>query len=271
MILAALALAAAQVTPPAPVPETEEGRAAACQASVRRSPQEALAIANRWQTSGGGLFARQCAGLAYVALGQWTTAATVYEQAAQEAERLNDNSAPDFWVQAGNAWLAGGDTSKAVFAFDTALASQNITPELRGEARLDRARALVQENNLAAAREDLNRALELVPADPMAWYLSAALALRQNELPRARADIARARQLANDNPEILLLAGTIAGRAGDMAEAERIYRQVAGSAPDTDAGRAAAASLATLRDVEVPAPAAQPGPTPAPAQQPQLR
>ena len=71
MILAALALAAAaQVTPPAPVPENEEGRAAACQATVRRSPQEALAVANRWQAAGGGLLARQCVGLAYAALEQ---------------------------------------------------------------------------------------------------------------------------------------------------------------------------------------------------------
>src|SRR3712207_5083656 len=114
MILAALALASLQITPPTPTPETEEGRAAACQAEVRRSPQAGLATANRWQAAGGGLLARQCVGLAYVALQQWTNAATVYEQAAQEAQRLNDSTAPDFWVQAGNAWLAGGDTSKAV-------------------------------------------------------------------------------------------------------------------------------------------------------------
>jgi tetratricopeptide (TPR) repeat protein len=263
MILAALALAAAaQVAPPAPVPETEEGRAAACQATVRRTPQEALSIANRWQASGGGLLARQCVGLAYAALEQWTNAATIYEQAAQEAQRAEDSRAADFWVQAGNAWLAGGDSARALLAFDTALGRPSLTPELRGEVHLDRARAFVAQNALGPARDNLNRALELVPRDPMAWYLSAALALRQDDIARARTDIDRARQMAAHDPDVLLLAGTIAGRAGDMGQAERLYRQVADRFPDTDAGRTAAASLQTARDVEVAPPAAQPTPAP---------
>ena len=261
MILAAFALAAAQVTPPAPVPETEEGRAAACQATVRRSPQEGLAIANRWQASGGGLLARQCIGLAYVALEQWANAATSYEQAAQAAQRANDGRVADFWVQAGNSWLAGGEPARALAAFDTALAAQTISPELRGEVHLDRARAFVAQGNAAQARASLDQALELVPSDPMGWYLSAALALRQNDIARARTDIGRARQMAAHDPEVLLLAGTIAGRAGDMGEAERLYRQVADRFPDTEAGRAAAASLQTARDVEVPAPTSQPAPS----------
>jgi tetratricopeptide (TPR) repeat protein len=264
MILAlSLALAAQIVQPPGPLPETEEGRAAQCQASVRQNAQAALGIANRWQAAGGGLHARQCVGLAYVALEQWSSAATVLEQAAQEAERLRDARLPDFWVQAGNAWLAGAEPARAIAAFDRALAAQgSMTPQMRGEVRLDRARALVAQNQLSGARADLNQALELVPEDPMAWYLSAALARRQGDLARARTDISRARELARDNPDILLLAGTIAGQAGDMAEAERIYRQVAQSAPNSDAGRAAQASLGTARNVEVAAPAASPTPPP---------
>jgi hypothetical protein len=58
-----------------------------------------------------------------------------------------------------------------------------------------------------------------------------------------------------------------------MAEAERLYRRVAESSPETEAGRAAAASLATLREVEVDAPAAAPPPpaTLPPPQPPQSR
>ena len=258
-----LALAAQAVQPPGPPPETEEGRAAGCQAAVRENPESALARANRWQAAGGGLHARQCVGLAYVALERWSQAAAVFEQAAHEAARARDTRATDFWVQAGNAWLAGNEPARAIAAFDTALGpQQSLTPAMRGEVRLDRARALVAQNNLAEARTDLNQALELVGSDPMAWYLSAALARRQGDLVRARTDIARARDLVRDNPDILLLAGTIAGQSGDMAEAERLYREVAERHPNSDAARAAAASLATLREVQVAAPTSPSTPPP---------
>jgi tetratricopeptide (TPR) repeat protein len=250
--LLALAQTIEPVRPPAPLPETEEGRAAQCQIAVRRNPQAALENANRWRAAGGGLHARQCIGLAYVELAQWNLAATTFEQAAQEADRDGEARGVDFWVQAGNAWLAGGDAGRALLALDAALESRHLTSELRGEVHLDRARALVAQNRLANARADLDQALVLVAADPMAWYLSAELARRQNDLARARTDIGRAREIARDDPNVLLLAGTIAGQAGDMAEAERLYRTVADRAPDTDAGRAARQSLATLREAEAP-------------------
>ena len=263
MILISSLLALAQpYGPPGPMPETEEGRAADCQAAVRKNPQAALANANRWRAAGGGLHARQCIGLAYVELGQWAPAATTFEQAAQEADRAGEPRGTDFWVQAGNAWLAAGEMPRAIQALDLALKSKHLTPELRGEVRLDRARALVAQNKLVEARADLDQALELVPADPMAWYLSAELARRQKDLARARADIERAQQMARDNPEVLLLAGTIAGQAGDMAQAERLYRQVAERAPDTAAGRAARESLASAAEGEAATPASPPTPPP---------
>jgi len=257
-----------------------EDRYRACTAQVRAEPLRATETANAWQRVGGGLLARQCLGLAYVALERWEPAATVYEQAARDAAAARDPRNADFWVQAGNAWLAGSNATRAVQAFDAALATTTLSDQLRGEVHVDRARAQAAMGNASAARADLDRALQLVPADPFAWYMSAALARRESNLTRARTDIGRAMQLAPDNPDIVLLAGTLAGLGGNMAEAERLYRRVAEGAPDTDAGRTARASLETLREVEVPAgtapaapapqappPQAQPQPQP----QPQLR
>jgi tetratricopeptide (TPR) repeat protein len=238
----------------------------ACLALVRTAPEQAVVAANAWRVEGGGLDARQCLGLAYSALGRWRSAATVYEQGAREAEEAQSPRRTTFHVQAGNAWLAADEGARAIQAFDAALAHPQLADPLRGEVHLDRARALVALGNPAAARADLDRALQLVPADPMAWYLSAALAARQNEVTRAAGDIARARQLAGDDPDVLLLAGTIAGLQGNGMEAERLYRQVATAAPNSDAGRAAAAALATERDA--PVAAATPAP-PAPPQPPQ--
>ena len=278
MILSLLALAAAQISPdpaaPARADPAVEPRLRACTALVRTAPQQALDMANAWLAERGGLPARQCAGLAYVALQQWAAAATVFEQAARDAESAQIASRADFWVQAGNAWLAAGEAPRALQAVDAALATPSLSPELRGEAHLDRARIQVALGHADVARRDIDRALQLVPTDPFAWYLSAALARRENNAARAGTDIARARQLAPDNPDILLLAGTSAGQAGDMAEAERLYRQVVQTAPNSDAGRQAQASLATMREVEVPVPAAPPAatpPVPAPAPRPQSR
>jgi tetratricopeptide (TPR) repeat protein len=247
---------------PRPAEPAVEARYRACTTQIRTDAEGAVAAANAWRGEGGGLAARQCLGLALAALERWGPAATAFEQAAREAEAANDARRTDFWVQAGNAWVAAGEGARALAAFDAALLTPNLTDELRGEVYLDRARARVALGNPAAARSEIDRALRLVPNDPFAWYLSAALARRENDLARAGTDIARARTLAPDSPDVLLLAGTLAGLAGNMAEAERLYRQVAQAAPDSDAGRQARESLATLREVEVAAPAPPPAPRP---------
>lgn len=240
-ILLALAAQTAAAAGPA---DTVEARYRACTELVRTAPGRALDRADAWRLEGGGLPARQCLGLAYAALGRWPAAAAAFEQAALEAEKGQDPARGDFWVQSGNASLAAGDAAKAKKAFDAALATNLLTPELRGEVHLDRARAAVALNDLAAARADLDKGLELVPADPFAWYLSAALARRQADLPRAQADIAKAVSLAPQEPSILLEAGNIAGVSGETEAAEGLYARAARLAPESEAGRAAAAALA---------------------------
>ena len=249
MILSLLALAAAQAAQP-PSQTTAEAQSHSdealyrdCVSVVRSDAERGLALANDWRMRGGGVLARQCLGLAYTALERWAPAAVAFEQAAREAETAQDPRRADFWVQSGNSWLAGGEPAKAVAAFDAALATTALTPELRGETHIDRARAGVALGNLAAARADLDRALELVPADPFGWLLSAALALREQDIPRARKDIAKAIELAPDDPDILLQAGTVAGTAGDMDTARAYYERVVALAPESAAGEAARTAL----------------------------
>lgn len=253
--------AAAQAAVPGPR-EAPEERYRRCAEQVRANPGFAVETANAWLLQGGSLYARQCLGLAYVALERWEPAASLFEQAANDVPAGQGALRADLFVQAGNAWIAAGQPTKAVLALDQALAASTLADELRGEVHLDRARALVALNDLAGARRDLDRALQLVPADPFGWYLSAALARREGNFNRGRADIARAQGIVPTNPDFQLLAGTLAGLAGDLEEAERLYRRVVELAPDSDAGRAASASLATLRQVEQPAatPPAQPPP-----------
>lgn len=256
MALAAAAAAAAaqpaqpaQSARPAPraaaaAPHSDEALFASCAALVKSEPERAVTAANEWRLRGGGVLARQCLGLAYVALERWAPAAVVFEQAAREAETEQRPQQGDLWVQAGNSWLAANEGAKARAAFDAALATALLAPEMRGEVHLDRARALVALGDLGGARTDIEKGLELVPSDPFAWYLSAALALRQGDLPRARRDIAKAIDGAADDADLLLLAGNIAGASGEDEAARGFYRRSARAAPGSDAARAAEAALA---------------------------
>ncbi|QPQ54658.1 tetratricopeptide repeat protein [Allosphingosinicella flava] len=240
MILSLLTAALLQ-TAAVPAPD---GAYKNCLAEVRSAPAKAVETASDWRVKGGGLPARQCLGLAYVALERWQDAAVAYEQAAREAEGTKTPAAADFWTQSGNAWLAMNDAVRARAAFDAALKIEGTAPELTGEIHLDRARAGVALGDMSGARADIDAGLKLVPGDPFAWYLSAALALRENALSRAEADIAKALALAPDDADVLLQAGTIAGKAGKSDEARGFYERAAKADPNSEAGRAASAALA---------------------------
>jgi tetratricopeptide (TPR) repeat protein len=239
ILLALAAVAAAPAAPPIAVSSPE-----ACVALAKSAPEKAIEAAGAWRLAGGGLSARHCLGLAYAAAERWAPAATAFEQAAAEAETSRDTRRADFWAQAGNAWLAAGDPAKAKRALDSALVAGNPSDELRGEVHLDRARAAFALSDMTGARADIDQALKLVPADPFAWLLSSALALKEEKVARAKADIARGVALAPGDPDVLLQAGTVAGITGEVDEARVLYAKAAKAGPDTAAGKAAAAALA---------------------------
>ena len=263
MILPFLALAAAQAAAPAPS-QSDQALFHACADLAKSSPDKAVDQANDWYLRGGGIFARQCLGLAYTSLERWAPAAVAFEQAARLAESAQDPRRSDFWVQSGNSWLAADDPTKARSAFDSALATGALAKELQGEVYLDRARADVALNDPASARADLDKGLDLVPGDPFAWLLSANLAMRQEALPRAQADIAKALQLAPGDADVLVQAGNIAGAAGDAEAARSFFTRAVQADPDSEAGKAAQAALAEnsgdATPQAVPAASAQPQP-----------
>jgi tetratricopeptide (TPR) repeat protein len=240
VILSLMTVAAAQ----AAVPASAEALFTACAAEARSMPEQAVRTAEAWGRSGGAYHADQCLGLAYSQLERWAPAATAFEQAAAKAQSAGDRSVSDFWVQSGNGWLAAGDNAKARQAFDAALATGFLSDGLRGQVHLDRARAAVAAGDTAGAVADIAQGIALVPTDPFAWYLSAALARRQGNLEKARTDILRSVELAPDDANVLLEAGNIAGLSDDLDAAKIYFEKAAKAAPNSDAGRAAAAALA---------------------------
>jgi tetratricopeptide (TPR) repeat protein len=204
------------------------------------------ADATNWALSGTGSFlARQCLGLAYATQGRYAAAAGAFEDAARGADAAKDKRAANYWAQAGNAWLAAGDPTKARTSIDAALAG-GLSGLALGEAHLDRARVLVAAGDATAARADIDTALVEAAGDPLAWLLSATLARRTGALKRAQADIAQALEKASDDAAVQLEAGNIAALAGDEAGARGGWAkavQLGGATPVAASARAALAQF----------------------------
>jgi len=230
----------------APLPNADQARFEACADLAETDPTKALDEAGAWQVQGGGVLARQCAGLAYVTQKRWAPAVTAFESAARAAERDGDARAAVLWTQAGNAALAGGDPAKARGFLDAALARATLTGTAAGEAHLDRGRAEAALGDLKAARIDLDAAIRLVPDDPLGWLLSATLARKMNDLPRAQADITQAATRSPDDASVAFEAGNIAIVSGAPDAARTAWEAAVKAAPDSPAGKAAAESLARL-------------------------
>lgn len=226
--------------------DAAEARFEECAALAQSDPKAAIAQADGWRIAGGGVPARHCLALAYAADERFVPAAVAFEQAARQAEIANDGRAANLWVQAGNARLAAKDAKAALAAFDAAITRGVLKAEALGEAHLDRARAKVALADNAGARADLDQALKLVPADPLAWLLSATLARRMNDLPRAQTDIAEATKRSPDDASVALEAGNIAILAGAPDAAKLAWQQAVKNQPGSAAARNAEVALAQL-------------------------
>lgn len=243
LLVACLSAAAAHAQAtldPALDPKRYDGCVRAIEADARKV--EAYAV--EWQALGGGLPARHCQALAQLRQGNNAGAAQTLVKAAEAAEAQKNPLAADFWGQAGNALMLAGDMSGAVARFSSGIVTAGeFAPIRTANLLVDRARAYTELGNLAAARTDLDRAMQLAPSDPAAAMLSAALARRQQDLPRARADIAKAAALAPADPDVQFEQGAIAAASGDLPAARRLWQQVVAAAPGTEAATLATRAL----------------------------
>ncbi|MGI4731397.1 MAG: tetratricopeptide repeat protein [Janthinobacterium lividum] len=221
-----------------------QARYEACVSRAEDDPAAGERDATHWRIEGGGYFARQCEGLAIAAQRRWPSAAAAFQEAAHDAELAHDRRSATYWSQAGNAWLAAGEPAKARAALDAALASGELDGLALGEARLDRARALVAAGDLAGARGDIDSALISAKDDPLAWLLSATLARRAGDLTRAQHDIIEALRRAPDDASVELERGNIAAARGDADGAQAGWRQAVKVQPSSAAAASATQALA---------------------------
>lgn len=260
LFLAAMLQAAPPVIDPILEPEREEPRGAAAEAPpsdgrarlahcaelAGSDPEAAIAEGARWLLEEGGADAEQCLGIGYSAAGRWSEAVEAFDRGAAAAGGGRKSA---LQAQAANALLASGDAEGSKARFDALLAGESLTGDLRGEALVDRARALVALGNGPAAQADLMAAQALLPNNPLVWLLSATLARRQGELEAASDFIDRALELDENDPATLLEAGNIAIGLNAYGVARQAWDRAVAADSDGEAGRAAARNLVRLDEM----------------------
>lgn len=251
MIAAAL-LVLAQPAAEAPGPRTlAEDRLDLCMGKARTDPTTAIAEASAWERETGGeerSEARQCLGVAYVALLRWEAAERAFLDAREAAPATDTFRRAQLAAMAGNAALAEGRGAAAQIALDMAVADAQASGDtaLQAIVQVDRSRALVLQGDMALAEAALTSARTLDPQSPFAWLLSATLARRLDKLDEAQNYIEAAAMLAPDYPEIGLEAGVIAMLRGDEEAARRSWQSVIDLEPGGEVATMARGYLAQL-------------------------
>ena len=236
-------------------PTVEDDRLQLCIERAGKDPATSLAEASAWVAAAKGAGRSkplECLGQVYTVLLRWDAAEGAFAEAAQLAPTADDARRSALFAQAGNAALAGGHADRALNHLDAAVGVPGIGPLARGQAQIDRARALVALDRLADAVEALAAAQRDAPDESDAWLLGATVARRRGDLAAAQRQIEVAGSLAPTDPEIGLEAGVIAMLDGREPAARKAWQSAMLVAPGSQAAETAKGYLAQLGDAPAP-------------------
>jgi tetratricopeptide (TPR) repeat protein len=227
--------------PPFP-PRIAEGSAyETCLDTLASDPTGAVALAETWQTDGGGDGAVHCHGLALIASGEPASGAEVLEQLARQS------SAPamaraSVLSQATQARMMVAQADKAV---EDATQALSLSP---GDTELLIMRATAEGTlgRFEDAVDDVSQALRQDARRPDALVLRAVMRRKLNQLDLAQADVGRALALDPDDPDALLERGILRQRMGDPAGARADWERARGVDPNSTTADLAQQDLSLL-------------------------
>jgi len=187
--------------------------------------------------------AQACRAIEASEAGRFADAATAFEQAADLAPS-GDPARDRAFAAAGNMWIAAGQPGKAAAVLDKALAGGGLKADQHGLALLDRARAAEAQGDLKTARAKINEAAKTIGEDPYLWFFSAAVSLREEDIAAAKSSINRALAMAPTSAEVLFEAGHIAKAGGEDAQARDYWTRAIAADPNGPTAKAARQALA---------------------------
>jgi tetratricopeptide (TPR) repeat protein len=182
----AAALVFAQAAAPAAAPAQNSDRFSQCVAAIEADAEAGYESAMAWANDTGDIQAYRCAAMGLAEQGR-------ADQAAQRFEALGAR-APDpslqaaLWSQAGHAWMLARDPARARVAFTRQVAALGDNRDALPDVLIDRALAYAGERDWCRSEEDLSRALDLRPNDPLALRMRARARMHQSAFDLALAD-----------------------------------------------------------------------------------
>ncbi len=212
-----------------------------CLSMLVSDPEGAQALAQTWQTAGGGEAAEHCLALARVALGDAEEGAAMLEKIAASSKRSAASRAT-LYHQAAVAWLMIATPQRA---FDAGSQALKLDPD-DTDLLVDHAIAAGGIEHWQDAVDDLTHALEADPRRSDAMVLRAAAWRHLGHDELAQDDVDRALTADPENAEALLERGILRQRRGDAAGARTDWEKAIELAPDSATADLAEQNIALL-------------------------
>jgi len=184
-------------------------RFARCVQLIESNPADAYEEGMAWAAEAQSVHAFRCAAMALVAQYRFDEGARRLQSLASAVAPENTALRAELWSQAGNAWLLAREPGNARSQFTRAITTMESDPSQLPDLLIDRARAYAMEADWRPAEEDLSRALDIRPSDPLALRLRATARMNQRSFELAQADAMAAVRLEPGNEENTLVLGDI--------------------------------------------------------------
>ncbi|NKB18974.1 MAG: tetratricopeptide repeat protein [Alphaproteobacteria bacterium] len=195
---------------------------AACMALARSKPKAAHESALAWRKKGGGDAAIHCIAVSLLGLGQYSQAARMLEELADQPNPKRPDLRAGLYGQSANAWNIAGRPQTAAKLLTKAIKLQPDNLDLL----IDRSIAHAGLGQYWKSLDDLNLVVEKAPDNADALIFRASAWRKVGTLDLAEQDIVAALALKPDDPDGLLERGLIRKAQGEIAAARKDWLRV---------------------------------------------
>lgn len=204
-------------------PKSLEAREyAACMALTKTNPKYAHDSALTWRKKGGGEAAIHCIAVSLLGMGQYSQAARMLEELADQPKPDRPDLRAGLYGQAANAWNIAGRPQTAVRLLTRAIKLQPENLDLL----IDRSIAHAGLGQYWKSLDDLNLVIEKAPDNADALIFRASAWRKVGTLDLAEQDVVAALAHKPNDPDGLLERGLIRKAQGEIAAARADWLKV---------------------------------------------